>query len=299
MAGILVSPPELRMKAKLLRESANRMHLAIENIDCNILNLNDASFSGSRANVFRHRYQSRRESLLTLYKVVLSLAVVLEQAADAFQKADTEMNILLGLSSTDKVQTQIRAEYREYIMKYANEEGVPYSILERILLKEKKDHDIFEVGKDWVGRLFDDNKVSLGLGQIEVRRAAELEFPDRDFEKDPLTALEQADFEAKLEDPEYNIKILAREMRNNYESYGKVPGKTEEDRWMFAIAKHKSGHGPIGEAQAMVQANGGDLNSWAEVSKYLSKDINEFVNFINENPSTPILPDMNHMENFA
>lgn len=189
-------------------------------------------------------------------------------------------------------------QYGTDARKYAEENGVPYQIVIGILYQEKQEREqnIFHqtiqgIGDSW-GKLRRDWTVSLGPAQIEVRRAAELEFPGRDFTQEPLTNQEFDDLASKLEDPKQSTQILAKAMQDNYQYYGQKEGKTEADRWCFAIAKHKSGHGPIGDAQVAAQNAGKDQNSWEDVSRFLPKEITEFVNKVHTSPEMPEMPVM-------
>jgi len=67
-------------------------------------------------------------------------------------------------------------------------------------------------------------------------------------------------------------------MQDNFRYYGRQAGKTSADRWRFAIARHKAGHGPIGAAQVKARSQGGNNNSWSDVSQYMDKGIVQFVN---------------------
>jgi hypothetical protein len=157
-----------------------------------------------------------------------------------------------------------------------------YKYLLNIVIREQLDYGVVDSLKDSMNKLFNDPKGSLGLAQIEVRRAAELYEPDRNWDETPLTASEINKYEKMLENPEKNIKILAMELTDNYNYYGRVEGKTDADRWLFAIAKHKSGHQSIGEAQVESRDAELDLNKWSDVSKYLSPDITDFVDFVSD-----------------
>jgi hypothetical protein len=123
--------------------------------------------------------------------------------------------------------------------------------------------------KDWT--------VSLGVAQIEVRRAAELLYPNRIFKEQPLTSVEFDEIVARLESEEECIAILTMALFADYEFYGRVPGKTEKDRWRFALAKHKGGHGVVGPAQVTVNNKGKNSNRWATVSNHMDPEVVSFV----------------------
>ena len=167
------------------------------------------------------------------------------------------------------------SQYQPRIRRSAVAFQVPEHVLTGVIYIEQLDRSAFG---DWWGRLWGKRTVSLGLGQIQVRRAAELGLRSRDFQTHPLTDVEFEAIADILEDPARNIDLTAIEMRDNFTFYGRVPGKTDEDRWKFALARHKGGHGPVGSAQIRARQNGQNLNSWNDVSTHLSAEILNFVN---------------------
>jgi len=110
MAGILVRPPELRSKAAALRASAERIKLAVENLDSQLNSLSDAIFEGNRASTLRSRYLSSREVLLQTYTQVIAFAVNLEQAAQVFEQSDYAQSS----SSTDSNGLDYQLGYVSY-----------------------------------------------------------------------------------------------------------------------------------------------------------------------------------------
>jgi len=183
------------------------------------------------------------------------------EARRAFQQAERQLQAALLLA--------------------AKKHKVPLKILKGLVRVEQRDRSA--IGDLW-GKFRRKRTVSLGPGQIQVRRAGELIFPGRDFGKKPLTDTEFDSIAAKLENPVSHADLLAREMLDNYNFYGRSPGKSVADRWRFAIARHKGGHGPVGTAQVTAQGKKENHNSWAVVSKYIPAQI---VKFVNEVYGTP------------
>ncbi|HEX2956530.1 MAG TPA: WXG100 family type VII secretion target [Chitinispirillaceae bacterium] len=311
MTDILIRPPELRQAAEQLRSSAQKIGQALQAIDNDINTLKGDHFLGKRATALQAHYTVKRDALLRARELVMHFSTDLKLAADTFEKADhiennnsleNEGKVVYAsrfpffifpthpklMVPEYKVATDVEAKYGEYLRKYSEQYGVPYQYLLNVIVKERIDYGMFGESKDMWGKFTDSKTVSLGLAQIEIRRAAELEQPGRNFDAQPLTKNEINRYEKILENPEDNIRILSMELADNYDHYGKIPGKTEEDRWCFAIAKHKSGHGPISEAQETARMDGKDLNNWKSVSSYLSNEISGFVEFVRS--YTPLPP---------
>jgi hypothetical protein len=159
----------------------------------------------------------------------------------------------------------------------ADSGSVPQWIVDGVVAVEQQDLSPVEGIEESYKKWRQDWTVSLGPAQVQVRRAVELDNPGRDWKAKPLTPAEFDVYVAKLEDPATNVSYLIREMQDNFEFYGRSPGKSDEDRWRFALAKHKGGHGPVGNAQAEVQKAGGDPNRWEEVAAHLDGEIRQFV----------------------
>jgi surface antigen/uncharacterized protein YukE len=96
MAVILITPPELRSKAEQLLEHARVIQQSLDGSDQVIVPLNGEIFSGARADDFRLRYQTRREQLLKLHQMVTRFATMLQEAANAFEKADQAAQSSVG-----------------------------------------------------------------------------------------------------------------------------------------------------------------------------------------------------------
>jgi uncharacterized protein YukE len=88
MTNILIQPPELRSKASELKERAAHIHACMTSLDEVLSGLGDGVFAGMRAQDLRNRYQTQRERLSGLYRMVLVFAEKLEAAATAFEQAD-------------------------------------------------------------------------------------------------------------------------------------------------------------------------------------------------------------------
>ncbi len=88
MTSILIQPPELRSKASELKERAAHIQASMTGLDDVLNGLGDGVFAGMRAQDLRNRYQTQRERLSGLYRMVLVFAEKLEAAATAFEQAD-------------------------------------------------------------------------------------------------------------------------------------------------------------------------------------------------------------------
>lgn len=88
MSAILVTPPEIRSKAEQLLNHARAIQKSLEGSDQVIVPLSSELFSGWKADDFRRRYQTQRERLLQLHQMVTRLSSMLQEAANAFEKAD-------------------------------------------------------------------------------------------------------------------------------------------------------------------------------------------------------------------
>lgn len=88
MADILVRPTEIRQIASQMRDNANQIGQALQNIDSDLQALNGNKFLGNRANAVQSLYQSKRDALQKAKDLVLQFAFDLEKAADVFEKAD-------------------------------------------------------------------------------------------------------------------------------------------------------------------------------------------------------------------
>jgi len=103
---ILITPPELRSKAEQLRSHAQVVFQAVENSDQVIGPLNADHFTGVRADALRQRYYSQRETMFSMSNLVLSFATVLETAANIFERADLQGQVL-GKSERADLQGQV------------------------------------------------------------------------------------------------------------------------------------------------------------------------------------------------
>jgi hypothetical protein len=166
----------------------------------------------------------------------------------------------------------------ESISKYSKLLGVPSNYVKGIIHYERKERGFWEELVERVEIFWKVPTVSLGPGDVQVLRAAEILYPYRDLQKKPLTDSEFEGIVKKLKNTEEHVEILVKTLNDNYNYYGKVPGKTKGDRWRFAIAKHKGGHGVVGPAQEKANKNGENGNKWADVSKYMDSEIVNFVN---------------------
>jgi hypothetical protein len=155
--------------------------------------------------------------------------------------------------------------------------SIPPQLIPGIIHYEAEDRDLLEgFGESWkISR--EDWTVSLGGGDIQVRRAAELLHPGRDWDSQPLTSEEFTEIVELLQTHEGTVKVLTMSLEADYAFYGRNPGKSEEDRWKFALAKHKGGHRVVGSAQQAVIDAGGDSNLWSEVSQRMDGEVVSFV----------------------
>lgn len=201
-------------------------------------------------------YSDQQEQLRP--KAQTQVAFVLPMLVDPTAQKDPYAAVIARLDGT--------------IRKQAAAYGVPVQALQGVLYYEQRDRSA--IGDSW-GKFWQKPTVSLGLAQIQVQRAAELD--RRNVNENPLSSEEFDELAAKLENEETNIQYLARELADNFKHYGKVSGKTDSDRWRFAVAKHKGGHGPVGEAQVKAEQKGKNKNVWADVAPELGGAIREFV----------------------
>ncbi len=88
MTGILVKPPELRLKANDIRQRANTLHQSIEVVDSESRALSTAVFEGYSADNFRSRYNRIRDKIYGFKPFLYSFAQALDNAADIFSRAD-------------------------------------------------------------------------------------------------------------------------------------------------------------------------------------------------------------------
>lgn len=88
MTQILIRPAECRSKAYELRRSAFRIRQAMLQVDRDMQIATHIHMEGERACQLYRRYQSQRQQMLHASDIIIQFAVLLEQAADAFQRAD-------------------------------------------------------------------------------------------------------------------------------------------------------------------------------------------------------------------
>ena len=88
MTDILVRPPELRNISEQLKTSANKIGIALQAIDNDILSLKGDRFIGNRANSVQANYAPKREALIKANGIVFDFASDLITAADVFEHAD-------------------------------------------------------------------------------------------------------------------------------------------------------------------------------------------------------------------
>lgn len=88
MSDILVRPFELRNISVQLKSSAQKIEIALQTIDNDILSLKGDTFLGNRANTVQSHYAPRREALLKARDIVTHFAEDLQNTAAVFENAD-------------------------------------------------------------------------------------------------------------------------------------------------------------------------------------------------------------------
>lgn len=88
MTDILVRPPELRQISEQLRSCAQKIGIALQAIDGNILLLKGDKFLGNRADMVQSHYVPKRDALLKAKNIVSHFADDLQRAATVFESAD-------------------------------------------------------------------------------------------------------------------------------------------------------------------------------------------------------------------
>ncbi|PJF36238.1 MAG: hypothetical protein CUN49_06490 [Candidatus Thermofonsia Clade 1 bacterium] len=88
MPSIAVNPENLQAVAAALRAHGSRIQSAIEAIELEMLRLSTDQFSGQRAEALRLRFQSARQRLMQHAAMLSKFADQLEEAAEAFRRAD-------------------------------------------------------------------------------------------------------------------------------------------------------------------------------------------------------------------
>ncbi len=164
------------------------------------------------------------------------------------------------------------------IDRYAGQYTVPANFLRGIIHFETLERGSLETIVEPIKIKCRDWSVSLGPGDVQVRRAADVLYPGRDWLQNPLTPQEFNHIVRQLGTPDDHARILAITMQDNFRHYGRKPGKTSADRWRFAIARHKTGHIPVGVAQVRARKQAKNINSWSDVSQYMDEGTVQFVN---------------------
>ena len=98
MSNILVRPPHLRQISEQLKSSANKIGVALQAIDNDILALRGDKFLGNRANSVQKHYGPKRDALLKAKNIILHFAADLQNTASVFEQADRSQSTNLPLS---------------------------------------------------------------------------------------------------------------------------------------------------------------------------------------------------------
>ncbi|MFQ3534887.1 MAG: WXG100 family type VII secretion target [Aggregatilineales bacterium] len=88
MAHIAVNPKDMQIIAAALRAHSSRVQSAVESIEVEMARLSADQFSGQRAEAVRMRFQAMRPRLAQYAALLSKFADQLEEAAEAFRRAD-------------------------------------------------------------------------------------------------------------------------------------------------------------------------------------------------------------------
>ena len=91
MSDILVKPPQLRISAEIMHQSAKAIQACVDTIDQQIQALGPAKFEGISADEFRATYARLRERVYSFKPIVDKFAGELEAAAMRFEQADKSL----------------------------------------------------------------------------------------------------------------------------------------------------------------------------------------------------------------
>lgn len=91
MSDILVRPPQLRETASQIRNHAKTIQASLTQVDSAVQGLNPQQFDGMRSEALRSHYQSKRDALLKMDRMVTRFAAELEQIAATFEEADKRL----------------------------------------------------------------------------------------------------------------------------------------------------------------------------------------------------------------
>lgn len=89
MSHIAVNPENLRATAAALRAHSSRIQSAVAAIEAELARLSPDQFSGQRAEALRSRYQAVHQHFTQLAAMLNKFADQLEEAAEAFRRADS------------------------------------------------------------------------------------------------------------------------------------------------------------------------------------------------------------------
>ncbi len=92
MAHIAVNPENIRNIAAALRAHSSRIQGSVEAIEAEMQRLSADQFTGQRAEALRVRFQAARQRLTQYATMLGKFATQLEEAADAFRRADAAAN---------------------------------------------------------------------------------------------------------------------------------------------------------------------------------------------------------------
>lgn len=88
MAPIAVNPEQMRIIAAALRTHSRRIQSAVESIEAEMARLSADQFSGQRAESLRLRFQTAQQRLTQYAAMLNKFADQLDEAAEAFRRAD-------------------------------------------------------------------------------------------------------------------------------------------------------------------------------------------------------------------
>jgi hypothetical protein len=213
------------------------------------------------------------------------------QGARGSETQATDLPGITPNSSTERLAQTIIDQYSGEIVRAAleakpavkNSVQVSPKVVASVIFAEQTSVGPFEAHMDLMSSLAGNDKTSVGVMQIQIRRAVEIMEPERDLIKKPLSDAEVREWYGKLNNPSTNIVIGAKHLQDNIDYYSRKEGKTGENKILLAIAKHRSGQVLIGRAQEVAIQLGKDPNKWDDVASVLqgtSEDGRNVVNFV-------------------
>jgi len=213
------------------------------------------------------------------------------QGARGSETQATKVPGITPNSSTERLAQTIIDQYSGEIVRAAlgakpavkNSVQVSPKVVASVIFAEQTSVGPLESQMDLMASLAGNDKTSVGVMQIQIRRAVEIMEPERNLAKNPLSTAEVRGWYGKLSNPSNNIVIGAKHLQDNIDYYSRKEGKTCENKILLAIAKHRSGQVLIGRAQEVAIQLGKDPNKWDDVASVLqgtSEDGRNVANFV-------------------